>query len=144
MTRKLKLFLFGLVFYGAVHAQDTTNGFFKYASLGVQFYAGTTIGITYNRIKDSRPYTTEIYYQRQINPGPNWNNTKRLPQFGMGLSLTNSGARAVGSIICVYPYVKLPLYTLGALEGNLRLGFGLIWVEKPYNKITNPEDLLLI
>jgi hypothetical protein len=143
MTLKLRLFFLVLIFCSTVNAQDTINGFFKYASLGVQFYAGTTIGITYNRIKNSRPYTAEIYYQHQVKPGANWNNTKRLPQFGMGLSATNTGSKAIGSIVCVYPYIKLPLYTLGALEGDLRMGFGLSWVEKPYDKITNPEDLLL-
>jgi hypothetical protein len=143
MSPKLKLFFIALVFFSVVKAQDTTKGFFKYSSIGLQFYEGTTIGITYNRIRDSRPFSGEIYYQRQINPAPAWNNTKRLPQWGFGLSATHSGTKYVGAIVCLYPFIKVPLYTIGSLQSDFRVGFGVGWVEKPYEKETNPEDLLL-
>lgn len=143
MSRKLKLFLIALTVLSAANAQDSTKGFFKYSSFGLQFYEGTTIGITYNRIRDSRPFSGEIYYQRQTNPGPLWNHTKRLPQWGFGLSATHSGSKYVGAIVCLYPFVKIPLYTIGSLQSDLRFGFGIGWVEKPYDKESNPEDLLL-
>lgn len=143
MNLKCNLFLFALLFFGVTNAQDSTPTNSGYSSFGFQFYEGTSIGITYNRIRSSRPYTGEIYYQRQTNPGAAWNNSKRLPQWGVGLSATNSGSKYVGTIVCVYPFIKLPLYTVNGLQGNFRLGFGVGWVEKPYDKITNPEDELL-
>jgi hypothetical protein len=39
--------------------------------------------------------------------------------------------------------MKLPLFIAGPLQSNLRFAFGLGWVQKTYNKITNPENLLL-
>lgn len=110
------------MFFGLANAQDSTQNKTSYSSFGLQFYEGTTIGITYNRIRSSRPYTGEIYYQRQTNPGAAWNRSKRLPQWGVGLSATHSGTQYVGAIVCVYPFIKLPLYTFGALQGNFRLG----------------------
>jgi len=141
MNRKLKLFFPALILFFTVSAQK--NGFFDYSSIGFQFYAGTSIGNTFDRIRNSRPLTGEIYYQRQMNPSPTWNHTKRLPQWGLGLSATNSGSKYIGSIICLYPYTRFPLFTSGIWESNLRLGFGLGWVQKPYDAITNSENLLL-
>lgn len=141
MSLKPRLLFFALIFLSAANAQSNT--FFDHSSVGLQYYLGTGIGKTYDRIRDSRPYQGEIYYQRQINPSATWNRTKRLPQWGVGLSATNTGSKYVGTIVCLYPYIKLPLYTLGPLGGNLRFGFGLGWIEKPYDKITNPEDELL-
>jgi hypothetical protein len=143
MGRKLNLFLIAAIIFRTVSAQDTTKGFFKYSSIGLQYYAGTSIGITYNRIRDSRPFTGEIYYQRQMNPTQTWNDTKRLPQWGVGLSATHSGSKYVGTIVCLYPFVKLPLITTRVLQSNFRIGFGAGWIQKPYDKVTNPEDLLL-
>lgn len=143
MALKCNLFLFALLFFGVTNAQDSTQNNLSYSSFGFQFYEGTTIGITYKRIQSSRPYTGEIYYQRQINPVAAWNHTKRLPQWGVGLSATHSGSQYVGTIVCAYPFIKLPLYTTDVLQGNFRIGFGIGWVQKPYDKITNPEDELL-
>src|SRR5690348_8688252 len=109
MNLRLTLLFIILTFLTAANAQDTSAGFFKYSSFGLQFYGGTTIGITYNRIRDSRPFSGEIYYQRQINPGGIWNHTKRLPQWGFGLSATHSGTKYVGTIVGLYPFVKVPL-----------------------------------
>lgn len=141
MNRITNLLFFALVFFVRANAQK--NNFFNYSSIGAQYYVGTSIGNTFNRIRDSRPFSGEIYYQRQINPSPSWNNTKRLPQWGVGLSATQSGSEYVGAIVALYPYIKCPLFTAGALESNFRLGFGVGWVQRPYDKTTNPENLLL-
>ena len=143
MSRKLILFFPAFIFFIAANAQDTLNGFFNYSSIGIQYYEGTSIGNTFNRIRDSRPFSGEIYYQRQTNPGPTWNNTKRLPQWGVALSATHSGSKYVGAIVCLYPYMKFPLLTAGAFRSNLRVGFGIGWIQKTYDKIRNPENLLL-
>ena len=141
MNQKTSLFFFTLIFFIEAHTQSSS--FFDYSSIGGQYYLGTSIGNTFNRIRDSRPYQGEIYYQRQTNPSPIWNDTKRLPQWGVGLSATHAGSKYVGTIVCVYPYIKFPLLTAGPLESNLRVGFGAGWVQKPYDKISNPEDELL-
>ena len=143
MSLKLKLLFLAIIFFITSHAQDSTHGFFNYSSIGIQYFEGTSIGNTFNRIRDSRPFQGEIYYQRQINPNPVWNNTKRLPQWGVALSATHSGTKYVGAIVCLYPYIKLPLFTAGVLESNLRMGFGLGWIQNVYDKETNPENLLL-
>src|SRR5512139_809602 len=127
MNRKTSLYFFTLIFFIEAHAQNSS--FFNYSSIGGQYYLGTSIGNTFNRIRDSRPYSGEIYYQRQTNPGPAWNNTKRLPQWGVALSATHTGSKYVGSIVCLYPYIKSPLLTVGAWESNLRIGFGIGWVQ---------------
>src|ERR1700759_5661478 len=92
--------LTGSLFFSLASAgQSNGNGFFDYSSAGIQYYSGATIGKTYKRIKDSRPYATEIYYQRQINVSPLWNRAQRLPQWGVGLSDTHSGSQYVGTIV---------------------------------------------
>ena len=142
MNPKLKLFLFSIPFVVIANAQSG-HGITDYSSFGAQYYLGTSIGNTFNRIRDSRPYSGEIYYQRQTDPGPTWANAKRLPQWGVGLSTTHAGSKYVGTIVCLYPYIKVPLYSIGGLGGNLRFAFGAGWVQKTYDKITNPENLLL-
>jgi hypothetical protein len=142
MNPKLRLVLFCIVFVATVNAQ-TGNTFTDYSSFGVQYYLGTSIGNTFNRIRDSRPYQGEIYFQRQINPSPTWNRAKRLPQWGVGLSATHSGSKYVGTIVCLYPYMKFPLLTAGVFGSNLRFAFGVGWVQKPYDEAKNPENLLL-
>jgi len=141
MIRKLSLFFPPLIFFFTATAQD--NGFFDYSSIGVQYFAGTTIGKTYGQIADSRPFIGEIFYQRQTNPNPAWNNTKSLPQWGFGFSATHSGSKNIGGVLTLYPYMKLPLVTAGVFQSNIRLAFGLSWVEKPYDEVTNTENLLL-
>lgn len=143
MNLKRKLFFLGLIAANFAFSQNSRNSFFNYSSFGAQYYYGTSIGHTFDRIRDSRPYSGELFYQRQIGVSPFWNHTKRLPQWGLGLSATHAGSQYVGKIVCIYPFVKLPVYTVGPLQGNLRFGFGAAWVEKPYDKVTNPEDLLL-
>src|SRR6476620_4889170 len=141
MYRKLKLCVTASLLFFTAHAQ---NGFYDYSSIGIQYYHGSSIGNTFKRLRDSDPYSAEIYYQRQVNVSPTWNHTKRLPHWGIGLFATNSGSRKyIGNIVCAYPYMKLPLFTAGPLESNFRFGFGLAWVQKIYNKETNPENLLL-
>ena len=141
MNRKLSLFFPALIFFFAVSAQD--NSFFDYSSIGIQYFAGTSVGKTYSQIRDSRPFIGEIFYQQQTNPNPAWNNSKSLPEWGFGFSATHSGSKYVGGLLTLYPYMKLPLLTTGILRSNLRLAFGLSWVEKPYDEISNPENLLL-
>ena len=141
MNRKLSFFFPALIFFFAVSAQD--NSFFDYSSIGIQYFAGTSVGKTYSQIRDSRPFIGEIFYQQQTNPNPAWNNSKSLPEWGFGFSATHSGSKYVGGLLTLYPYMKLPLLTTGILRSNLRLAFGLSWVEKPYDEISNPENLLL-
>jgi len=141
MIRKLRLFFPALILFFSVSAQKT--GLFNYSSIGVQYFSGTTIGNTYGQISDSRPFMGEIFYQRQTNPNPAWNNTKSLPQWGFGFSATHSGSKYVGGLLTLYPYMKLPLLTAGIFQSNLRLAFGLAWVQKPYDEVSNTENLLL-
>jgi len=143
MNLKWKFLFLGLVVSRFASSQNNQHSFFNYSSFGAQYYYGTSIGHTFKRIRDSRPYSGELIFQKQINVSPFWNHTKRLPQWGIGLSATHSGSKYVGTLICLYPFIKLPLYTVGPLQGNLRFGFGAGWVERPYDKITNSENLLL-
>jgi hypothetical protein len=139
-----KLFIIVLLIFIAGNSQAQEKGLFHYSSIGIQYYHGGTIGNTFKRLKDTDPVSGEIYYQHQVHANPTWNNTKRLPNWGLGLFATNSGSRRyIGTIICVYPYIKLPLFTLNWLQSDLRFAFGLGWVQKPYRQYTNPENLLL-
>jgi hypothetical protein len=141
MNKGLKLLLPPLFLAFAAYAQQ--NSFSDYSSIGLQFYVGTTIGNTYNRITDSRPFIGEMYYEKQTCPTPAWNRSKRLPKWGIGLSATHSGSEYVGGLVSIFPYMKLPLLTAGPFESNFRIGFGVGWAQKPYDKITNPENQLL-
>lgn len=143
MSLKGKWFFGSLIFYFHSLAQTTGSHFFEYSSAGVQYYLGTGIGNAYKSIRDSRPYSTEIYYQRQINVSPVWNGAKRLPQWGVGLSNIHSGSQYVGTIVSFYPYLRFPLITAGIFQSDFRLGFGVGWVQKPYDKLTNPKNQLL-
>ena len=140
MSRKLTLLFLVTLYVANAYCQ---GGLFQYSSIGLQYYGGTSIGNTFDRIRDSRPFMGEIYYQRQTCPTPVWNHSSRLPQWGIGFSATHSGSQYVGTILSVYPFMKLPLYTVGALQGNFRIGFGIGWDQKPYDKVSNPENLLL-
>jgi Lipid A 3-O-deacylase (PagL) len=144
MSLKWKLALIVFVFSSSAYSQNSDDDFFNYSSAGIQYYRGSSIGNTFKRIRDSDPVSGEIYYQRQINVSPTWNHTRRLPCWGLGLFVTNSGSKQyVGTIVCAYPFMKLPLFTIGGFQSNLRFAFGVGWAQKTYNKITNPENLLL-
>lgn len=144
MNRYVNMIWVALIFSFNALSQTTQNTSWQYASAGIQYYKGTSIGKTFKRLRNSNPYSIEVYIQKQNNVSPAWNNTKRLPQWGLGISITNTGSKQyIGTVVCAYPYIKFPLFTSGALQSNLRFSFGLGWVEKPYNETRNPKNLLL-
>lgn len=139
-----QLLLIATLFTSFISYAQDGNDFFGYSSIGVQYHRGSGIGNTFKQISNSNPFSAELFFQKQTNVSPTWNSTKRSPQWGIGISATNSGSEQhVGTIVCAYPYLSLPLFTAGPLQGNARFGLGLGWVEKPYNRETNSENHLL-
>jgi len=131
-----------LLFYcGQGHSQQ---GFFSRTALGGQFHHGTFLTVEPKAVylKDSYSSYGEIYFQ-QSTKYPS-NPQKRAPQWGSGLFFGQTGSKQyVGKLGGFFSFITLPLFKYKAFTSNLRLGAGLGWIEKPYDKVTNHKNVLI-
>jgi hypothetical protein len=42
-----------------------------------------------------------------------------------------------------FSFINLPLFKFQVLKSNLRLGAGIGWIEKPYNKVSNHKNVII-
>jgi len=93
-------------------------------------------------LRDSYTCFGEINFQRSYKK--QWPDDSQLVEWGGGIFFGNTGSRQyVGNMAGIFSFVNLPLYTKRNFTSKLRLGGGVGWVEKPYNKNTNHKNVLL-
>ena len=138
---KLLTCLVTILFFYVSYAQKS---FFKTSSFGAQAHYGSFITILPKAqyLRDSYSYFGEINFQR--NYKTQWPLDSQFVQWGGGIFFGNTGSKQyVGNMAGVFSFINLPLLHKNNFTSKLRMGGGLGWIEKPYNKNTNHKNVLL-
>jgi hypothetical protein len=138
---KLLTCLVTILFFYVSYSQQS---FFKTSSFGGQAHYGSFITILPKAqyLRDSYSYFGEINFQR--NYKTQWLLDSQLVQWGGGFFFGNTGSRQyVGKMAGIFSFINLPLLHKNNFTSKLRMGGGLGWIEKPYNKNTNHKNVLL-
>ncbi len=133
-------FLYLLLFFN-LKAQ---NSFFKSSSLAVQTHYGSFLTILPKAayLRDSYSYFGEVSFQR--NNKRVWATDSQFVQWGAGVFFGNTGSRQyVGNMKGAFSFINLPVYKKGNFQSKLRMGGGVGWVQKPYDKNINHKNVLL-
>jgi hypothetical protein len=134
-------FFICLLLFSSLNAQDS---FFKTSSFAVQTHYGSFITILPKAayLRDSYSYFGEISFQR--NNKRVWATDSQMVQWGAGVFFGNTGSKQyVGNMKGAFSFINLPVYKKKNFQSKLRMGGGLGWVQKPYDKNTNHKNVLL-
>jgi len=73
-----------------------------------------------------------------------WEYMYNYPLIGISLWQSNLGnSRYFGHALAVYPYINFPLNSSKNNRINFRLGFGLGYIQKPFNRINNYKNIAI-
>lgn len=123
---------------------NSQQSFFKTSSFGAQAHYGSFITILPKAeyLRDSYSYFGEISFQR--NYKKLWALDSQYVQWGGGIFFGNTGSKQyVGNMGGAFSFINFPLLHKNNVISKLRIGGGIGWIEKPYNKITNHKNVLL-
>jgi hypothetical protein len=138
------LFLFFLIVFLHLFAvSGAQKGISNGASFGLQGHFGSFLGSEPKAqyLRDSYSGLGEVYYQQPVGPA---GGSRRQPLWGLGLFHGNTGSRQyIGSMSGAYTFVQFPLLSAASFSSSLRIGGGLGWVQKPYDKNTNYKNVLI-
>jgi hypothetical protein len=86
----------------------------------------------------------ELNITRQTAGNHLWEKENNYPRLGVGLLYGDLGSREfLGKVASVYPFIHFPLLKTSGSVTTFRLGAGVGWVEKPYNKNDNYKNLMI-
>ena len=86
----------------------------------------------------------ELSISRQTTGRHKWEWESNLPRIGIGLLYGDPGSQEyLGKLVALYPFIHFPLIRANRSVTSFRLGAGLGWVEKPYDKETNYKNLMI-
>lgn len=119
--------------------------FFKNNAVGVQGYYGSflTNDPKAQYVRDSYTYFGELYFEKKFIQNCGQPKGAKL-HWGAGLFFGNTGSRQyLGDMSGAFAFAKFPLITTTRFRSSFRIGAGLGWIEKPYNKSTNHKNVLI-
>jgi hypothetical protein len=86
----------------------------------------------------------EVSISRQTMGRHQWERESNLPVVGIGFLYGDLGSREyLGKMMSLYPFIHFPLVRAKRSVTSFRLGAGLGWVEKPYDKESNYKNLMI-
>ena len=86
----------------------------------------------------------ELSISRQTTGRHKWERESNLPRIGIALLYGDLGSQEyLGKMTAVYPFIHFPLIRAKRSVTSFRLGAGLGWVEKPYDRETNYKNLMI-
>jgi hypothetical protein len=133
-----------LVFF--VQGQSKDNAIFNSISIGTSYYYGfnNSTNVKLEAVENSHPVFGEIDIYSQTTGKRNWHQVNGYPELGISLLYGNSGAsQFVGNIAALFPFINFTLHKNNFIQLKLKFGLGLGWVQKPFNPVSNYEDLVI-
>jgi hypothetical protein len=124
---------------------QTQSTFFKRNSIGSQWHYGSflTNDPKADYVRDGYTRFAEIYLQQPVKKLTN-SSTISIPQWGAGLFFGETGSRKyIGNMGGAFTFINLPILQYRAFRTSIRLGGGIGWVEKPYNKVSNHKNTMI-
>ncbi|PSK89013.1 acyloxyacyl hydrolase [Taibaiella chishuiensis] len=93
-----------------------------------------------------RSYSAELNFVKQCYGQKDWQQRRHNPQLGVGLYYTNYNKNDVyGQVFGIFPNIQFPLVHGKNIEWTLRLGMGVCYVTKPYQRtpVANTENTVI-
>jgi lipid A 3-O-deacylase PagL len=86
----------------------------------------------------------EVNVSRSTTGKHTWEKESNLPRIGIAFLFGELGSRQyLGKMTAFYPFVHFPILKTRRSTTTFRLGAGVGWVEKPYDKETNYKNLMI-
>ncbi len=86
----------------------------------------------------------EVFYERPFSGKLDWHHDYVRPLWGLGFLLTDAGSPTnLGRVARLLPYFDLPLARGHKTSLNARIGWGLGWVQHPYDRSDNHRQLAI-
>jgi len=140
MLMRLVLVIFGLLTAFIAGAQENKNPAF----LGVKPQYGFIIPHS-NKIRDlthTNPFGLELEYGWTMQREENWRRCNCYSKAGFSLLHINyNNPEIIGSSSTIIAFAEPMLDFTGNFRTSLRMGVGMSYLSKFYDKITNPENL---
>lgn len=111
--------------------------------IGVKTQLGTTLlrdaQVLY--LQQGHVKSADIYFEKVTNGKKNWHHAYRLPVVGIAFNITDFGNPTnMGYAFGIVPYVKLHLIKQKHFEFNARLGSGLAFLTKSFDRFINNKN----
>jgi len=126
--------------------QTKESGFINSLSFGSSLYYGfnNSSNVKLEAIETSRPVFGELDIYSQTTGKKEWQQINGYPEIGLSILYGNSGASEyLGNIGAVFPFVNFSLYKTKFVNIKSKFGLGLGWVQKPFNPLSNYENLVI-
>jgi len=87
---------------------------------------------------------SELFVERRVEGDKAWHRSFKLPRYGVLVLHTRmANPERIGSAIGVAPYLSLPLVEGNHVSFNLRLGWGVGYIAKPFNRRENTKQIAI-
>jgi len=86
----------------------------------------------------------ELFAEKQVNGDKPWHQYYKGPSYGVGLLYVNfENPEKIGTVVRVLPYLYLPFTNNGKSSFGIRLGWGVGYVAKPYDRRENTQQIAI-
>lgn len=123
-----------------VHAQETTTTPWTFS---LETHVGQIVKHSPKFIPDVKGISTglELGYERRSRGDKPWQHGLKYPIYGYALALWDYGDPEIfGQSVSAYTHISLPLYRHKAKSLYFRMGWGLGYISKFFDKIENPTN----
>lgn len=94
-------------------------------------------------LRDDHARFIELSITRETTGKYDWERFNNLPGIGASILYGSVGSSYLGKMLTVFPYIHFPLLRRSRTLTTFRLGAGIGWVEKPFDKNTNYKNLMI-
>lgn len=85
--------------------------------------------------------SAELFFEKVTNGKKNWHHAYRLPTVGIALNFTDFGNPSqMGYSFAIIPYMKLHFIKRNHFEFNTRLGAGMAYITRYFDRIENNKN----
>lgn len=86
----------------------------------------------------------ELFAERQVNGDRPWHSDYLLPVYGMAVLYTDLGSPGrIGAALRLLPYLRLPVLKGGQGSFGLRVGWGIGYVARPFDRLENGKQIAI-
>ncbi|MCB0793738.1 MAG: acyloxyacyl hydrolase [Flavobacteriales bacterium] len=86
----------------------------------------------------------EVFAERQVDGSKPWQRAYAMPSIGVGFLYTDmANPERIGTTVRLLPYVQLPIVRGRKSDFGMRLGWGIGYVARPYDRTDNTKQIAI-